>query len=203
VPIEHSYRSGSPLEAATPRSRLVQTPPRLADGSLGFRCSGRPRAAEWPPIARDSQYQRAVRVMTPSRTRFPATVTRVRLPPSGTMANCAVAGSVPRLAGYIPRLGREDRKQVVAELRQAGLSTRAIGEALGISHEQARQDAAGVKNLTPEQVTGTDGKQYPASRLSRPRRQSFRCRSRSGRASVPRCATRPATGPLGDRIADP
>lgn len=61
------------------------------------------------------------------------------------------------------RLGREDRKQVVAELRQAGLSTRGIGEALGTSHVQVQRDLAGGTNV-PTEVTGTDGKTYPGTR---------------------------------------
>lgn len=39
---------------------------------------------------------------------------------------------------------------------------RAIAGALGVSHEQVRQDlASGVNNLTPDRVAGLDGKSYP------------------------------------------
>jgi len=47
-------------------------------------------------------------------------------------------------------LPKEERREVVASLRDAGLSTRAIAKATGISHQTAANDlAAGVKNLTP------------------------------------------------------
>lgn len=62
------------------------------------------------------------------------------------------------------RLGREDRKQVVAELRQAGLSTRGIGEALGVDDRTVRNDLVGADFSAPEQITGTDGKTYPGTR---------------------------------------
>lgn len=62
----------------------------------------------------------------------------------------------------------EQRRDMVAHLREQGHSYRAIGEALGVSHEQARKDSAGVNNLTPETVTGQDGKRYPATKPKPP-----------------------------------
>lgn len=63
------------------------------------------------------------------------------------------------------QLTEEQRREIAAELRREGHSYRAIGGALGVSHEQARKDASGVKSLTPEGRTrGTDGKSYPAKR---------------------------------------
>lgn len=62
------------------------------------------------------------------------------------------------------RLGREDRKQVVAELRQAGLSTRGIGEALGVSNSTVHGDLGEVFDSEQVPVTGTDGKAYSATR---------------------------------------
>jgi hypothetical protein len=55
---------------------------------------------------------------------------------------------------------------MAVRLRQEGMSYRQIGERLGVSHEAARQDVgrAGVNDLTPETVTGRDGKTYPAQR---------------------------------------
>jgi hypothetical protein len=38
------------------------------------------------------------------------------------------------------RLPREDRREVVASMTEAGMSTRAIGSALGVSREQVRRD---------------------------------------------------------------
>jgi len=61
-------------------------------------------------------------------------------------------------------LTREQRRELVAKLREQGWSLRRIGEKVGISYEQARIDA-GVKNLTPATVIGADGKQYPATKL--------------------------------------
>ena len=60
-------------------------------------------------------------------------------------------------------LTREQRRELVAKLREQGWSLRRIAEKVGISHEQARIDA-GVKNLTPATVIGADGKQYPATK---------------------------------------
>jgi len=61
-------------------------------------------------------------------------------------------------------LTREQRRELVAKLREQGWSLRRIAEKVGISYEQARIDA-GVKNLTPATVIGADGKQYPATKL--------------------------------------
>lgn len=75
-------------------------------------------------------------------------------------AYCAGEFSEARMV----RLGREQRQEIVAELRDAGMSTRAIGQALGVSHTKVQQDlAAGGNNLPPADpapVTGTDGKTY-------------------------------------------
>lgn len=56
----------------------------------------------------------------------------------------------------------DQRREVVAQLRREGHSFRAIGSALGISHEQARKDddGSGVNQLT----RGRDGKTYPSQR---------------------------------------
>ena len=69
------------------------------------------------------------------------------------------------------RLPREERREVVGSLREAGLSVRAIaaatGDSVGTVHDSLK---AGVQNRTPEPddepapepapVTGTDGKTY-------------------------------------------
>lgn len=69
-------------------------------------------------------------------------------------------------AGYIAsfgqlRLPRADRQAAVLELRQEGLSQRAIGEALGVTPMTVSRDLAPVTNVTPEPITGLDGKTYP------------------------------------------
>lgn len=58
------------------------------------------------------------------------------------------------------RIPRERRQEVVCSLAEKGMSTRAIGSALGVSRETVRKDAAmsGDNKLSP--VTGTDGKTY-------------------------------------------
>ena len=54
------------------------------------------------------------------------------------------------------QLPREQRREVVASLAEAGMSTRAIAAATGMSHMTAARDLAGVANLTPDvdPVTG-------------------------------------------------
>ena len=67
------------------------------------------------------------------------------------------------------RLPREERQEVVSSMREIGMSTRAIAAATGTSRQTVSNSLnAGVKNLTPAPITGTDGKTYPASQ---PRRE--------------------------------
>lgn len=61
----------------------------------------------------------------------------------------------------------DQRRPIVAALREEGHSFRAIGGALGISQTQAKKDAdatLGVNGFTPERVEGQDGKSYPAAK---------------------------------------
>ena len=62
---------------------------------------------------------------------------------------------------------RQERIRLEIGLRQQGESLRAISRKTGVSHEQVRQDLSGVNRLTPETVTGADGKQYPATQAPR------------------------------------
>jgi DNA-binding NarL/FixJ family response regulator len=60
-----------------------------------------------------------------------------------------------------------DRPAMVAELRNAGMSTRAIGAALGISKDTAARDLASVSSETDEQparIASLDGRERPATR---------------------------------------
>ncbi|SKM82675.1 Uncharacterised protein [Mycobacteroides abscessus subsp. massiliense] len=67
------------------------------------------------------------------------------------------------------RLPRETRTEVVQSLRDAGLSTRAIAAATGVSPATVhRSITPGVSNGTPAAVTGTDGKTYAAAQPARP-----------------------------------
>ena len=61
------------------------------------------------------------------------------------------------------RLPREERQEVVASMREIGMSTRAIGSATGMSHTEVGRSLRGGTNVPPADpapVTGTDGKTY-------------------------------------------
>lgn len=68
----------------------------------------------------------------------------------------------------LPKLGRDERRELVASLRSAGMSTRAIGSAIGVSDGTVRNDiGSGAQNYAPEQpdkVVGADGKTYKPTR---------------------------------------
>ena len=68
------------------------------------------------------------------------------------------------------RVPREDRKEIVCSLRDRGLSTRAIGSAMGVSYQTVHRELSGVTNVTPERaaVKGIDGKTYQATRTTPP-----------------------------------
>ncbi|MCX4801736.1 hypothetical protein OG594_08740 [Streptomyces sp. NBC_01214] len=68
------------------------------------------------------------------------------------------------------RLPREERQEVVASLRESGLSTRAIASATGQSDRQVRRDLAGATFAAPDRpsVVGTDGRVYAQSRSQAP-----------------------------------
>lgn len=62
------------------------------------------------------------------------------------------------------RLPREERQEVVASMRENGLSTRAIASATGLSQSTViRETQSGESNDSPE-IRGTDGKIYQPSR---------------------------------------
>ncbi len=58
------------------------------------------------------------------------------------------------------RIPREERAEVVASMREIGMSTRAIAAATGLSVGTAHAVASGVQNRTPAPVTGLDKKTY-------------------------------------------
>lgn len=72
--------------------------------------------------------------------------------------------------GAVIRLPREDRREAVASLREAGLSTRAIGSALGISNQTVGRDLSTAPNgaVEPQTVTSLDGRERPATRSTSP-----------------------------------
>ncbi|MFI7189972.1 hypothetical protein ACIBQ0_09575 [Nocardia nova] len=59
------------------------------------------------------------------------------------------------------QLPREERPEVVASMREIGMSTRAIAAATGVSDITVRRELSGATNVAPEPVTGIDGKTYP------------------------------------------
>lgn len=67
------------------------------------------------------------------------------------------------------RLPREERREVVSSMREIGMPIRAIASATGTNRETVRQEVAGDKKLSPETVTGMDGKTYSSSQPERPR----------------------------------
>ena len=56
----------------------------------------------------------------------------------------------------------DQRREIVAALREQGHSLRAIAGAVGASKDTVARDAAGVAGETPAEVRGLDGKRYPA-----------------------------------------
>jgi hypothetical protein len=74
------------------------------------------------------------------------------------------------------RLPREDRREIVGSLREAGLSNRAIAAATGVDESTVRDDLRGAGNPAPAEVSGTDGKRYPAARpvSARPAAEDYR-----------------------------
>lgn len=61
------------------------------------------------------------------------------------------------------RLPRYERTAAAIELREEGLSQRAIAEVLNVDPMTVNRDLSGVENATPEQITGLDGKTYKAA----------------------------------------
>jgi hypothetical protein len=81
------------------------------------------------------------------------------------------------------RLPREERPEVVASLRESGLSLRAIAAATGESKDTIARELSGVSNETPEpppNVKGTDGKSYSSRRPARDIRPGDRITDDSG-----------------------
>lgn len=60
------------------------------------------------------------------------------------------------------KLSRQQRQEIVASLRGEGLSTRAIGTALGVGQQTVVRDLAADshESAAPATVTGVDGKTY-------------------------------------------
>ena len=66
-----------------------------------------------------------------------------------------------RLGGWRLALPREERREVASQMAGQGMSTRAIGSALGVSDTTIVRDLAGASPEAPAPVVGLDGKSYP------------------------------------------
>lgn len=67
------------------------------------------------------------------------------------------------------RIPLADRPAIVAELRQTGMSTRAIGAALGVDAKTVRNDLGSTGEISPvETVRSLDGRERPATQPARP-----------------------------------
>ena len=72
---------------------------------------------------------------------------------------------VSNVIGTPPKLPRAERVEAVAELRSHGLSTRAIGSALGVSYKTVQRDIEVTgTNVPVDRVVGRDGVSRPAKR---------------------------------------
>lgn len=58
------------------------------------------------------------------------------------------------------RLDREQRREIVAEMKQAGMSNRAIASGIGVDYKTVMRDAQLVQDV-PVEIRGIDGKTRP------------------------------------------
>src|SRR5690606_9272899 len=68
------------------------------------------------------------------------------------------------------QLTKEQRDQIMVDMRRDGMSQRQIAEAVGVTQPTVHNvlSRAGDKYLSPEFVTGADGKTYPAQQRPKP-----------------------------------
>lgn len=111
--------------------------------------------------------------------------------------------------GAMVGLPRGERRETVAELTEAGMSTRAIGAALGVSDMTVRRDTAGATNVAPAPtpVTGLDGKTYTRPIKSITVVEEITVDAETGEIVEPTPAPattppRPHRRPLGDAMRD-
>jgi len=101
------------------------------------------------------------------------------------------------LHGARPKLPAPERREIVGEMREAGMSQRAIASGLGVAQNTVQRDlGAGERKSSPTdsngKVTGTDGKSYVAARPSpvdqfadwTPEERALRARLESGDSPV-------------------
>jgi len=88
-------------------------------------------------------------------------------------------------------LSREQRQELVARLRQRGLSIPRIAEMLGVGEATVYRDLSGFPNEKPENTpesTGADGKTYPARQRTEAERQALVRKPRQRGLSLQRIA---------------
>lgn len=57
------------------------------------------------------------------------------------------------------RIPREDRREIVMSMRERGMSTRAIGKAIGVGYDTVQREInATDRNRSVEEITGLDGR---------------------------------------------
>ena len=121
----------------------------------------------------------ATKELTAEEARFLTGEIRHRLDGLLPLIKRAYEGRADRALGYESwqaycaaelngvRVPLEDRPAAVAELRASGMSTRAIGSAIGISHtevgRQLRSTGTDVP-VQPARITGLDGREQPSTR---------------------------------------
>ncbi|MFD5814368.1 hypothetical protein [Streptomyces sp. NPDC127038] len=74
------------------------------------------------------------------------------------------------------RLPREQRREIVAGMSAAGMSTRAIGAAIGVHHDTVNRDvqsSVGFPTDEPRTVLSLDGRERPATRPASAAEENF------------------------------
>lgn len=72
--------------------------------------------------------------------------------------------------GGFPQLDKTERREIVASLREAGMSTRAIAPVVGASQRTVSDDTRATEqncSVEPAKVTSLDGRERPATRLKK------------------------------------
>jgi hypothetical protein len=102
--------------------------------------------------------------------------------------------------GGLLRLPREERREVVCSLREAGMSGRAISAATGLSKGTVHRELSGAQNGAPDaattKVTGRDDKKYPKHRKSLTERIAAHVPPADGDVQAP-------TAPSSTTLSDP
>jgi hypothetical protein len=65
------------------------------------------------------------------------------------------------LAGMRPAIERDQRREAVGQMREAGMSQRAIAGAVGVNHTTVGDDLKAGGKPPPDKIQGADGKTYP------------------------------------------